>query len=213
MPTIGNSTKPSSGWHAYSSSSNPNQEAELLTMPERGDLLELGAWVGGWSGSCRTVLAVWAVDGTMLGSCPQVTVANQGAGGPSGGNVVSVVGTLSTPVRLDAGVQFYVGFARHNSDGHQVSTAGSGTHYEGRSGGGTGPTYQTAALGAVSGGPDPESGRIGAWVENYEAVAGGRVRVAGSFVDVAAARVRQGGVWVDLDAVKIRDGGSWVDAD
>lgn len=213
MPTIGTSTKPSSSWHAFSSSSNPNQEAELLTMPETGELLQLGAWVGGWSGTCRIMLMAWDVDGVQLGHSAQVTVANQGAGGPSGGNVEQVIEDLLAPIRLVAGTQFYVGFARHNSDGHQVSASGSGEHFEGRSGGGTGSAWQTAALGAVSGGPANQTRRIGAWVNNYEPVAGGRVRVAGAFVDVDAARYRAGGAWVDLDAVKIRSGGVWVDAD
>lgn len=212
MPTIGNSAKPSSSWHAFSSSSNPNQESELLTMPETGELLTLGAWVGGWNGSCRIVLAVWAADGTMLGRSDQVTVANQGAGGPSGGNVEQVIADLQTPVRLSSGDTFFVGFARHTSDGHQVSASGTGPeHYEGRSGGSAG-VWQTADLGAV-GGIQNEPRRLGMWVQNYDPVAGAKVRVSGVWVDADDVQVRASGAWVSADAVQIRSAGSWVDAD
>ena len=211
MATIGDSSKPSGGWHAFTGNTQVQQEAELLTMPELGDVLQIGAWIGGWSGTCRAILCLWRLDGVLLGQTAQVTAANFGAGGPAGGNVNSFIGTLLTPVRLAAGQAFFVGFDRHGSDGHQISVGGPGSpsHYEGRHGG-SGSTWP-GNLGAA-GGVATAVRRSGAWVANYVRVPGAKVMRSGVQTDAQAVQVLRSGAWTDVLGVQIMRSGAWVDS-
>lgn len=210
MPTIGSGTKPGGSWHAFGGSSNPTQEAELLEAPGRIRLLELGAWIGGWAATCRVRLCVWdGTSGALLGQSAQITVANEGAGGPPGGNVALYTELLETPVELEAGDAFYCGFARHPDDAHQVSTgaSGSGPHYHGRSGGVWPNTF-----GNVSG-ISEQVRRIGSYVSDYETIPGAHIYRSGAWVEAETVAVYRSGVWVDADAVQLYRSGSWTDAE
>jgi hypothetical protein len=213
MPSIGTTTKPSGGWHSFQGSSQVQQEANRLTMPAHGDITDLGAWIGGWNGTCRVHLCVWDDAGVLLESVGPITVANEGAGGPAGGNVALYTAPLATPVRLAAGVAFYVGFDRHNSDGHQVSVAGSGTpdHFEGRHGGST--ATWPAALGAASGGPSNAPRSCGMYVANYDLVPGAKVYRSGAWLDADGVQAFRSGAWVDVDGVQLERSGAWVDSE
>lgn len=213
MPTIGTTTKPSGGWHAFAGSSQVQQEAELLTAPAHIDVLELAGWIGGWNGTCRVKLCLWDSLGSLLGESAQITVANEGAGGPAGSNVQLYTAALLVPVRLAAGALFFAGFDRHASDGHQISVggAGSGSHYEGRHGGSSAPW--PGDLGAASGGPDVQDRRAGQYVSNYANVAGAKVYRSGAWADAESVLVRRSGAWVDVDAVQLRRSSAWIDSE
>jgi hypothetical protein len=209
MPTIGTPAKPGGGWHSYQGSSYPNQEAEKLQMPARGRILEVGAWVGGWSGTCRVRLCIW--DGSskaLLGQSNQITVANEGAGGPAGSNVALYTGPLIAPVEIGKGFDFYVGFARDPSDGHQVSEGASGTgpHFESRSG----PTWPAD----LDHNPlTQETRRIGAYVANWETLPGAWVYRSGAWVEADTVQIYRSGSWVDVDGVSLYRSGSWADSE
>lgn len=210
MPTIGNAAKPGGSWHAYGGSSFPTQEAELLEAPVRLRLLELGAWIGGWADTPRVRLCVWDAAGVRLGQSAQFTVANEGGGGPPGSNVALYTELLETPVELPKGAEFYCGFARHPDDSHQVSTGASGTgpHYHGRS-------FATwpGNLGERPEGISTEVRRIGAYVADYDPIAGAKIYRSGAWVDADAVLVYRSGVWVEADSVQVRRGAAWVDAE
>jgi hypothetical protein len=213
MPTIGDTSKPSGGWHSFSGSSQNQQEAELLTAPERLDVVELAGWIGGWSASCRVKLCIWDDAGELLGQTAQITVANEGAGGPAGGNVALYSAALLTPVRIAAGVAFFVGMDRHADDAHQVSVGGAGSpdHYEGRHGGPAAPW--AGDLGAATGGPSNQPRRCGMYVADYVAVAGAKVYRSGAWVDADSVQIMRSGVWVDADSVQVMRSGVWTDAE
>lgn len=212
MTTLGDSSKPSGGWEAYAGSSQIQQEATQLTIPEHADVTEIGAWVGGWEGTCRVYLCLWSADLELIGSLGPITVANEGAGGPAGGNVTSQTGTLSPAVRLAAGTVVYVGFDRHVDDGHQVSIGGpaSPDHYHGRHGGPA--AAWPGDLGHASGGLTGAARRVGSWLV-YEPVAGAKVYRSGSWDDADTVQVRRSGSWQDVDAVQLRRSGSWTDSE
>jgi hypothetical protein len=210
VPTIGTITKPGGGWHAYGGSSETTQEAEILVMPKRGRILSVGAWIGGWADTPRVRLCVWAYPAkTLLAQSAQIIVPNEGAGGPSGSNVTLQVAPLEVPPEIAKGASFYVGFARHPDDAHQVSTgaSGSGPHYHGRSGG-----VWPNNLGNVEG-PTEQVRRIGAYVADYETLPGAWVYRGAAWVEADTVQLWRGGVWVDADGVAIDRAGAWVDAE
>jgi hypothetical protein len=210
MPTIGTIGKPSGGYHAFGGSGQINQEAELLEMPARGRLLQLGAWIGGWDDAPRVRLCVWAYPSkTLLGQSAQITVANEGGAGPGGANVALYVQDLEAPVEVAKGASFYVGFVRHPDDAHQVSTgaSGSGPHYHGRSG-----AVWPNNLGNAAG-PTEEVRRIGAYVADWETLPGAWVYRSGVWTEAETVQIYRGGVWVDADGVQLYRAGGWVDAD
>jgi hypothetical protein len=212
VPTIGTTTKPGGGWHAFQGSSQVQQEADRLVMPAHGDIVALAGWIGGWDGTCRVHLCCWDDAGALLGSVGPITVANEGSGGPAGGNVALYTGTLPVPVRLAAGVAFFVGFDRHNSDGHQVSVGGSGTddHFEGRHGGTT--SSWPGALGAASGGPSNASRYAGMYVANYLPVPGAKILHGTTWDDADGVQALRSGAWSDVDGVQLQRSGAWVDS-
>lgn len=206
MPTIGTTSKPGGGWHAFGGSSQINQEAELLTMPARGELLELGQWVGGWSDAPRVRLCVWSSAKVLLGQSAQITVANEGAAGA--GNVSLYTEPLLVPVELAKGASFYVGFVRHPDDAHQIATgaSGSGPHYHGRSGA-TWPNNLGAA-----GSYSSEERRIGSYVANYELLPGAWIYRSGVWVEADTVQIYRSGSWSDADGVQLYRSGAWVDS-
>lgn len=212
MPTLGTTSKPGNGWHAYSGTTQVNREAELFTLPGSVRILELGQWVGGWSGTCRLVLGVWDyATKELLARTAQITVASEGAGGPAGSNVALYTEPLLAPLELNAGAQVLVGFARHGDDGHQVSTGGSGTgpHYHGRLGGAFNPDgdFDNGA-----GDYSEEVRRIGAYIADYEDLATAWVRRSGAWVRAESVQVRRSGAWVQASSIQARRSGSWTDA-
>ena len=207
MATIGNPDRPGGSWHA---ASDPywDQEADLLEMPARGELLSLGAWLGGWNGTCRGRLCVWDAVGTLLGQSAQFTVANEGGGGPPGSNVERYESALETPVELAKGAGFYVGFNRHPADGLQVSLGPSGgTHYHGKSG----ATWPNDL--GNSGGISSEPRRVGAYVANYEQTTGAHVYRSGAWTEAESVQEYRSGAWVESDAVQLWRSGALVDAE
>lgn len=212
MPTIGTTSKPTSNWHAFAGTTFTQQEMEQLTMPEKGEITNLASWVGGWEGTCRVYLCIWGADLALLGSVGPTTVPDHGAGGS--GDVELVTGALASPVRLEAGDVFYVGFDRHVNDGHQVSLGAAGTadHYEARRGGTSAP-WPGNIGGATGLGMSNASRRIGSYVANYDPIAGGKVYRTGAWADADAVQVRRGAAWVDAAAVQVYRAGAWVDAE
>jgi hypothetical protein len=205
VPELGNSAKPSSGWHALGGSSQASIEVEKLTAPGRIRITSVGVWAGGWAGSCRAHLGIWSAAGALLGQSAEVSFANEGAGGPAGGNVARYVAAIA-PVELDAGAVFYVGFNRHPNDSHQVSGGPTSTeHFEDQVGVSSWPTPSISS-------PSTVQRRIGAYVADYVELAGAWVRRAGAWVLADEVLVRRGGVWVPADTVAIRRAGAWVDA-
>lgn len=208
MPELGNSGKPSSGWEAYGGSSQTSIEVEKLTAPRRLRILEVGAWAGGWSATCRARLGIWSAAGALLGQSADVIFANEGAGGPAGGNVARYVAALTSPVELEAGDLFYVGFNRHPNDAHQISkgASGSGPHFEDHVGAASWPTPAISSPASID-------RRSGAFVANYQELAGIWVRRAGAWVLAESVSVRRSGAWVAADTVAVRRSGAWVDAE
>ena len=207
--TIGNGTKPSSTYHAFGGSSQVNQEAEPLTMPRRGRILEVGAWIGGWSDSPRVRLCIWSASGALLGQSAQITVANEG--GAAAGNVALYTELLLAPVQLNRGDAFYAGFARHVDDAHQVSVGAtsSGPHVHGRSG-----AVWPNDFGNASGGIGPDiARRIGAYVADYLPIPGAYVYRSGAWVDADNVQVYRGGSWTDADSVQLHRAGAWVNSE
>lgn len=211
MPTIGDTSKPSGGWHSYTGDSQVQQEAELLTMPVHGRIERIGAWIGGWSGTCRVYLCVWdPYSLAILSSVGPFTVANRGVGGPAGGNVDLVEADIP-PINMTAGQLFLVGFDRHGADGHQISVGGTGgTHYEGRHGG-SGSAWP-GLFAIASGGPAPVTRRSGAYVARYVPLPGAKAYRSGAFVDATIVQVLRSGVWTDA-TVQIYRSGVWTDAE
>jgi hypothetical protein len=200
MTVLGDNSKPHWGYFGYDGTANPNQIVELLTAPSKISVVTLGAWVGGWSGTAACRIALYAADKTLLGYTTEFTVANEGAAGI--GNVSQYEHDLETPVVIDSGADFYVGITRTRSDAVQWSTRSSGDHYEARSG------YPDGDLGGVSG-PTATSHSVGAYVADYEAVAGAWVRRGGVWVQAEGVYVRRAGAWVPADSISVRRGGSW----
>jgi hypothetical protein len=211
VATIGDPSKPSGGWHAFQGSSQVQQEAERLSTPARGAISRLGAWIGGWSGSCRVYLCLWDGSGGLLASVGPITVASTGAGGA--GQVANYEADLATPVVLARDADFYVGFDRHNSDGHQVSEAGPGTydHFEGRHGGTI--ASWPAGLGAASGSPSNAARRIGMYVATFTPIPGAKIMRAGSWADAETVAAMRAGSWADVAGVQLQRAGSWTDSE
>jgi hypothetical protein len=125
MPVIGNSGQPGFAYFAYGGSSQPNQNAELLTNDTGGaiSVTTLGAWLGGWNATARVSLVIWAADGSFLGITPEFTAANEGAAAL--GHIAQYERTLAVPVVIAAGASFYVGASRNRNDAVQYSTGGT----------------------------------------------------------------------------------------
>jgi hypothetical protein len=209
MAVIGDGTKPNDHWESYQGSTQINQGAELLTMPKGGRIFQVGMWIGGWNGACDVWLTVWSAAGArpILGQSNILTVANEGAGGPSGSNVKLYVADLKAPVDLPTGADFLVGFVRKQGDGHQISFENAGQHWQGRSGG----AVQDAAFGVSA--YSSQGGRIGAYVANYVPRSGAWIYRAGAWVQSDQLLVFRGGAWVEADTVNVNRAGAWVEAD
>ncbi len=205
MPVLGANSKPGFSYHSYSGTSQPNQEAEPMTLPDqRIRILTLGQWLGGWGGTCRVRLCIWDGDfQTLLAQTAEITVANLGSGD---GKANSYTADLITPYEADAGQTILVGFTRHRDDGHNVLTGNAAyTHEHGRG------AYPGAPFGDI----DQTSGiakRIGAWVQDYEPLANAYVYRSGLW-QRATPKVYRSGSWVDAEGVKVYRSGAWVDAD
>lgn len=204
--TIGNPAKPTSTYHGFGGSSQVNQEAELLEMPSRGRILEVGAWIGGWSDSPRCRLCIWSSSGALLGQSAQITVANEG--GAATGHVALYTELLLAPVELARGVSFYAGFVRHPDDAHQVSVGptSSGPHYHGRSG---------ATWPNDLGNADPitsQPRRVGSYVADYLPIPGSYVYRSGAWVEADGVQIYRSGAWADADEVQIYRSGIWTDS-
>lgn len=205
MTVLGNAAKPTYSYFGFDGTGNPNQVAELLTAPaQRIVINSLGAWIGGWNDTVRCVLCVWALDGTLLASTDEFTVANEGAAGD--GNQSNYVRDLTSPLIVNAGVEFYVGTNRHRDDAAQWGTGTtSNVHYRARAG------YPSGGLGDVEG-PTSTARRVGMYVADYQPLSVAWVRRSGAWVQATDLFVFRGGVWVAAESVGVLRSGSWVDA-
>lgn len=205
MPIWGNDAEPGFGWHAFSSSAHPNQEAEALTLPDqRIRVLELGAWVGGWNGTCRIRLCAWAEDGTLLAQSAEQTIPNEGSGGE--GQIARHTGALLVPYESEPGELIWVGFTRNRSDGHQIGTGSTiNQHFHGRA------PYPDGDFGEVEL-YVAQARRIGCWIEDYEPIATAHVYRSGAWTDPETV-VRRSAAWGDPESVQAYRSGAWTDAD
>jgi hypothetical protein len=205
MTVLGNSAKPSYSYFAYDSTTYPNQIAERLTSPaQRIVINSLGCWIGGWNAAPSCVMAVWALDGTMLAQTAAFTVANEGAAGE--GNTAQYVRDLTAPLIVNANTEFYVGVSRDRNMAAQWGTGTtSNVHYEARG------AHPPGALGSVSG-PTSVARRTGMYVADYQPLSVAWVRRGGAWVQATDAYVFRGGVWVPIESVGVLRGSTWVDA-
>lgn len=205
---IGNDAKPNGagGWESWSSTYN--QAAELLTMPERGRILQVGFWSAGVNQTASAVACVWDDAGVLLGQSAPTTMASQT---PASGHVDKYVLDLVDPVELDAGVQFYAGFSRAPTRSHQLTggASGAGQHYDNKRSSWPGTMEPNDTGGHVGPGSDY---RIGCHAF-YDPIAGAWVRRGGVWVRADDVLVRRSGAWVAADGVQVRRSGGWNDAD
>jgi hypothetical protein len=208
MPTLGYDSKPAFGYHAFGGLSEPNQEAEVITLPaQRIRITKLAGWLGGWSGTCRMRLTMWDDDTeAVLAQTAEFVVANEGAPAEDVNTLYAV--DLSAPYETPTpGMVVKVGFTRHRDDAHITNTGSTVTqHYHGRGAypGGTFGDVQTYAA---------QSRRIGVYIADYQIMGSAWVYRSGAWVRSDAVKVYRSGSWVDADAVKVYRSGAWVDAD
>ena len=206
MPVLGNATKPSNSWGAYEGHTYPSQMAEKLQHTRAIRILQLGSWIGGWNGTCRVRLTVWRYsDRVVIAQSAEIVVPNKGAGGPSGGNVNSIVGAVVAPVDIPANTPFYVGWVSHHDDGMQFSfgSTSSGQHIEGKIG-------ENAYPGAPLANATLIARRVGAWVQDYADMAGAHV-YRGSAFTRAEVVVQRGAAKSPAQRVAVYRNGAWVD--
>ena len=204
MAVLGESGKPGYSYQAYDGTTNPNQMVEKLTAPQKIRIIELGAWIGGWNQVSEVVLAVYHLDGTLLGRTAPFNIANEGAAGD--GQASLYTRSLITPVILESGQQFYVGTNRERSGNGVIWLTGTtvNPHYEARA------AYPDGVLGGVEA-ASSVARRIGAYVSNYEPVASAKVYRSGAWTQAESVKVYRGGAWTDADGVKVYRSGAWVD--
>lgn len=211
MPTlIGTAAKPNGvgGWESWSSTYN--QAAELLEMPQRGRLVQVGFWTAGVNQTATAYGCIWdGVTGELLAQSEALVLANRS---PANGNVDLYQVDLVAPLELDAGVEFYAGFARSPTRSHQLTggASGGGSHYDRK----RATTWPGSMAGADTGGHlGPGSDyRIGCHAF-YEPVSGAWVRRAGAWVRAEGVYIRRAGAWVQATDVQVRRAGAWTDAD
>lgn len=131
MPTIGNTTKPTSGM-VMTGLNNQNQVALRVTMGEAGDITKVGAWMAGNGSAARTRVCVWNNSGNLLGESAEFNAPGQSL---AQGNTAKEEHDLLTPVHVNNGQVIYIGFSSHPSDARQWGVNGSGTHYRDTSSG------------------------------------------------------------------------------
>lgn len=205
---IGTATKPNGagGWESWSSTYN--QGAELLTMPERGQLVSVGFWSAGVNQTASVVACIWDDAGVLLGQSLSTTMAGQT---PASGHVDLYVLDLIVPLELDAGVDFYAGFSRAPGRSHQLTggASGGGQHFDNKRATWPGTMEPNDTGGHVGPGSDY---RIGCHAF-YDPVRGAWVRRGGLWVRAEGVFVRRAGAWVQAADVQVRRAGAWVDAD
>jgi hypothetical protein len=208
MPIIGNDSKPGYSYHAYASSTQPNQEAEDITLPAgRIRITRLGGWIGGWNDSPRCTLTVWdSTSGAVLAQTGQFSVTN--FGDAAEGRVAKYVADLTTPLEADGGAILRVGFTRNRDDRHQVSTGmiTPAGHMHGRA------AYPLGGFAEIDGGY-AENRRIGMWIEDYVTIRGAWVYRGGAWLRAEAVYTYRGGAWVEVDTVSVYRGSTWIEAD
>ncbi|CAN5751321.1 hypothetical protein BH23CHL7_BH23CHL7_17400 [soil metagenome] len=210
MPSIGDATKPSGAYYLWSRHSSENQEAFLFTMPERGKITRIGIWARAdtqFSGSTSFRTCVWAKGASLsagndlLGQSDLFTVT---AASMALANLLKYEADLLSPVELEAGAQFYAGFARNPNGSHQWATQQTGSHIHRR---------RTTWPGSMNDYDNHDGAVRGIYVANYDPVSGAWVRRGGVWVRAEGVFVRRAGAWVDVTSVQVRRSGAWVDAD
>lgn len=208
MPSVGFTDRPEA-WEWWTATNG--QTANVLTMPERGRITKLGAWIRGVSGygAADYRLVLWHPDGAVWAQGPKETVSAAAAGsGPNTSNLVKIEHEISDPPQIEAGEVMWAGFAfppagALQSGWHDHGAANSHRHKDSGSG------WPGSMSGATNHG---STGSIGAYVI-YEPIAGAWVRRGGAWVRADAVYTRRGGAWVEVDSVSVRRGGAWTEAD
>jgi hypothetical protein len=189
------------------------QLAQRLTMPERGRISELGAWLRGVTGygSIDYRLVLWRWDGstgapnTILG---RTASHSSTAAAFDVGSLTQQTWPLEAPVDVDAGDELMVGFASDTGSGSACQwgvRSGGGTHYLRDLG--AGAAWPVSMHGAHS-----DSRDLAAWIEAYTPLAGAWVRRSGAWVLAADVSVRRSGAWASASSTQVRRSGGWTDA-
>lgn len=212
MPTIGPTFQPNDGY--WEKQSSPNHGAMLFEMPEDGIITRLGQWIAGAGSNGTMRLCVWAGESLdpgndLLAQTDLITVI---ARTQAFGNTDRYEGDLQTPLQLNAGDEFYCGFAynpakNYQLDGNDDAAGGAenNKHYHKSN-----ATWPSATFNSPTGGNHGFGDYgIGSYVANYDEVSKGWVYRSGVWVRLDAVSVRRSGAWTDLE-VGIYRGTSWV---
>jgi hypothetical protein len=210
MPRIGSNAAPDLAQWRYGG--NKQQLSGRLTMPERGRITHVGAWIRGVSGygSIAYRLCVWDWGGSVSSSNGLLGRSGLKSSTPAAFAIASlerVYWPLEVPVELDEGKNFMVGISSDTAGGSAVQwgLASGGTHYAKDFG--NGADWPAGMKGCYA-----ESNDLSAWVESYTAVGSAQVRRSGAWVQASAVQLRRSGAWVAASSVQIRRSGAWVDA-
>lgn len=211
MPRIGSAAIPDLA--QYRVGNVEQQQGQRYTMPERGEITELGAYIRGVAGNgavdYRLVLWAWGgsvgAGNAILG---QTATHSASSGTVAPGSLVQQTWPLITPVELDAGYAFMVGIATETSGSaaHQWGLrSGGGTHYAKDLGGGT--SWPVSMKNCYSDAHD-----MAAWIESYTALAAAWVRRSGAWIRASDVFDRRSGAWAKATDVQVRRSGAWNDA-
>lgn len=113
--TLGSTSHVTDGAH-WSGANTENQVAYGLTMPENGNITQVGAWLAGKDSSAAVKLCVWNSSGTLLGQSASFSATGKSF---ALGASVQYTKSLTTPVAATSGTTYYVGWSRDPDDSVQ----------------------------------------------------------------------------------------------
>jgi hypothetical protein len=138
----------------------------LATAPELLDVTSISCFFGGNGATVAAKLAIWNSSGTLLAATPQFTAPS---GSQSVGGQSWQTQSLSSPLRLSAGQQVFIGWWRAPSGSAVWSYTASGDHKH--------KTDTSGNVGSLAGNTDHAVGNIGAFA-TYTPVSLGKVWVS-----------------------------------
>lgn len=196
MATLGNTTTPTYGYDAYTSTAN--QAAQPYTMPTGGGLISSVSFYGAGDGSSHNTAygCVWDSAGNLLarGAGVSTTGGSQHQGSQSWNT-----DTLTTPLYVAGGTSLFLGWQRSTATTFDWSWANDSAAVAYRTAGSTPSNLGTAV--------SVQAGSIGAYATYTPNKL--RIRRSGVWVEFIL-KIRRGGVWKLPNAVYVRRSGAWV---